>query len=109
VVEVPSGRQARKVQRITYEAEARRLVTELRTHARIEDAQAEAAVAGAQIRELNSLTGQAMAGHTFLTTRVHQLAGEDILLADELRAFKEIARIASAEIIIGLVNKYQRM
>jgi hypothetical protein len=108
VVEVPTNRRARRVQRIACEAAVRSVVAEIQTAARIADIQAESLVASAKLREVNSLVELAMAGHTFLTTRAQQLAGEDILLADDLRSFKELARVASAEIVVDLVDTYHR-
>jgi hypothetical protein len=101
-MEVSGTRRSRRTARAVSQIEDRTLL-------RVALVRAEALVASEEMHEIDFLGWEAMTGHAFLATRCNHLAGEDIILGDELRVFKDTARLAKAEIMVAVVNRYQRM
>jgi hypothetical protein len=71
--------------------------------------QCEAIIAAEKIKQVDYLTWQAMSGHAQLAGWANHLAGEDPILHDELRFFKDTARLGKGEIIADTIDKFRRM
>jgi hypothetical protein len=109
LVEIPSNKVGRRFQKIVAEGEMRVILTEMRTAARMADVHAEGAVAAVKLDEIMGLVGLAMDRYTLLVRKSHALAGDDIMLADELRGFSKLAYVAAGEIIVDQASTYRRM
>jgi len=85
------------------------VLAEMRTSARIADIHSEGAIAAVKVDEIMGLIGLAMDRYTLLIRKSHALAGDDIMLADELRGFSRLAYVAAGEIIVDQAATYRRM
>jgi hypothetical protein len=109
LVEIPGNKLGRRFQKIVAEGEMRVVLAEMRTAARIADVHFESAVAAVKVDEIMGLVGLAMDRYTLLIRKSHALAGDDIMLADELRGFSKLAYVAAGEIIVDQATAYRRM
>lgn len=75
---------------------------------RMATVRAEGIVQHEKVAELNSLTREAITGYTFLRKWADQLSGPDMLLADELRFFTDVARMGAGEIIADTIDTFCR-
>jgi hypothetical protein len=71
--------------------------------------QAEAQVTVDKIRELDFVAYEGMSGQAMLHRWGALLAGDDILLADDVNFFKGMTKIGKGEIIADLVNKFRKI
>jgi hypothetical protein len=69
----------------------------------------EAVVAAEKMDEIDYLAWKAMKGHDDLVKWAAHLAGDDIMLADDLRFFRDMARLGKGEIMADVIDKYRRM
>lgn len=69
----------------------------------------EAIVAREKVDELAFVTWKAMDAHVMLDAWAHHRAGENPVLLDELRFFKDTARLGMGEIVADVVDKFRRM
>ena len=109
LVGIPSNKVGRRFQKVIVEGEMRVALAEMRTAARMADVHSEGAVAAVKIDEVMGLVGLAMDRYTLLIRKSHALAGDDIMLADELRGFSKLAYVAAGEIIVDQATAYRRM
>jgi hypothetical protein len=65
---------------------------------------ADGIVQAEKVREVDHLVREAMTGQTLLVGWANQLAGNNPLLADELRFFTDVARLSKGEIIADAVS-----
>lgn len=77
-----------------------------RTMIRQAGVRAQAIVQTEKVREIDYVTREAMTGHALLSKWRDQLAGDDILLADDLRFLLDAARLAKGEMIADLMTTY---
>jgi hypothetical protein len=70
---------------------------------------AEAIVAAEKMEEIDFLTWKAMSGHAMLRGWAHQLADDDPVLLDELRFFKDTARLGKGEIVADVIDKFRHI
>jgi hypothetical protein len=82
--------------------EERRLVRQAQT-------QTEGAVTSAMLRELDFVAYEAMSGQAMLHRWGALLAGDDLLLADDVRFFKDMVKIGKGEVIADLITTYARI
>lgn len=76
---------------------------------RTAEVQGEAAVAREKLDEIDYLIWKAMTGHVMLDGWAHQLAGDNPVLADELRFFKDMSRLGKGEVIADVITKFRRL
>jgi hypothetical protein len=81
---------------------------EHRALARTAEVQAEGFVAGAKVHELDALAREAVTGQAMLANWRDTVAGGDVLLADELRMFTDVARLGKGEILADTVSTFCR-
>ena len=62
-----------------------------------------------KVHELDRLSREAMSGHVMLSAWANHLAGENPVLADELRFFTDIARLAKVELISETADWFHRI
>ena len=79
---------------------------ERNTLVRVAAVRSHALVQQQKVREVNDLAREAMTDHALLANRATVLAGEDPFLADELKFYRDIARIGTGELIADLVSDY---
>ena len=75
---------------------------------RIAGVQAEGMVQTEKLREVDSLTREAMTGHAMLRQYSDTLAGNDPFLADELKFFTDMSRLGKGEIIADTIGSFCR-
>jgi hypothetical protein len=75
---------------------------------RVAAVQAEGMVQTEKVHEIDHLTREAMTGHAMLSQFRDVLAHGDLLLADELRFFSDMARIGSGEVIADTIDTFCR-
>ena len=78
------------------------------TTLRVAGVQGESFVQGQKLHEIDYLTREAMTGQAMLTKWRDTLAAGDPFLADELKFFTDVARMAKGEIIADTVAGYCR-
>ena len=100
--ELISARPSKRVMRALAEVEGMTLV-------RRASVRSEGLVARDKLREIDFLTWEAMSGHAMLVGWANHLAGEDPILADELRFFKDTSRLAKGEIIADSIDQMRRL
>jgi organic radical activating enzyme len=71
--------------------------------------QVEGSITSAKMRELDFVAYEAMSGQAMLHRWGALLAGDDLLLADDVRFFKDMVKIGKGEVIADLVTKYRRV
>ena len=76
------------------------------TLVRMTEVQAESYVQTEKLHEIDHLTREAMTGHTMLQGWARQLAGDDLLLADELRFFTDTARLGKGEVLADTISTF---
>ncbi len=81
---------------------------EQRTVVRLADVQAEGLVAVEKTRELDHLTRTAMGGQAMPRRWADTLAAGDPFVADDLKYFTDLARMAKGEVIADTVDIYCR-
>jgi hypothetical protein len=81
---------------------------EYHTLMRVAGVQAEGMVQTEKLREVDSLTREAMTGHALLYRHSDVLAASDLFLADELKFFRDISRLGKGEIITDTIDSYCR-
>lgn len=81
---------------------------EQQTLLRAASVQAEGYVQTEKLREIDSVTREAMTGHAMLCRWRDVLSAGDPILADELRFFSDTARLGKGEVIADLVSGYCR-
>jgi hypothetical protein len=101
-VEVAGTRLSRRVERRHAELEGATLL-------RAAAVRGEAIVASEKGDEIDYLVWKAMKGHADLVRWANHLAGDDIILADELRFFKDTARLGKGEIIADVIDTFRRL
>lgn len=69
----------------------------------------EALVAKEKLDEIDYLAWKAMSGHAMLDGWANHLAGENPVLMDELRFFKDMARLGKGEVIADTIDKFRRI
>lgn len=79
------------------------------TMVRQAEVQAESLLTDSKMHEVDYVTYQAMSGQAMLHRWAGMLAGDDIILADDLRMFRDVAKIGKGEMIADLVDKYRRI
>jgi hypothetical protein len=102
VPEISGARLPRRVARGLSEIEGT-------TALRIAAVRGETIIASEKVHEIDFLTWEAMSGHAMLAGWANHLAGEDPVLMDELRFFKDTARLGKGEIIADTIDKFRRM
>lgn len=75
---------------------------------RMAGVQAEGIVQTEKLREVDSLTREAMTGHAMLRRWSDTLAAGDPFLADELKFFTDTARLGKGEIIADTIDSFCR-
>jgi len=73
---------------------------------RMAQVQADGFVQTEKVHEIDHLTREAMTGHAMLQGWANQLAGDDLLLRDELRFFTDTARLGVGEVLADTVSKF---
>lgn len=88
-----------------------RALAEVRGETMVRQAQvqAESLLTDSKLHEVDYVTYQAMSGQAMLHRWAGVLAGDDIILADDLRMFRDVAKIGKGEMIADLVDKYRRI
>jgi hypothetical protein len=76
------------------------------TLVRMAQVQGDGMVQREKILEVDHLTREAMTGHAMLQGWARQLAGDDMILADELRFFTDTARLGKGEILADTISKF---
>ncbi len=76
---------------------------------RLARVRAEGMVQVEKVHELDRLSREAMSGHVMLSAWANHLAGENPVLADELRFFTDIARLAKVELISETADCFHRI
>jgi hypothetical protein len=71
--------------------------------------QGAAITAREKVSELDYLIWKAMAGHAMISGWANQLAGDNPVLADDLRFFEDTARLGKGEIIVDTINVFHEM
>ena len=79
-----------------------------RTILRLATVQAEGVVQTEKVKEIDHLTREAMTGQAMLNQFREVLAHGNLLLADELRFFTDMARIGKGEIIADTIDSFCR-
>ncbi len=88
---------------------ARALATiEHRTIVRMAAVQAEGLVQNEKLKEVDSLTREAMAGQALLARWRDSLAAGDPFVADELRFFTDMARLGKGEVLADTIDTFCR-
>jgi hypothetical protein len=78
------------------------------TLVRMAGVQAEDLVRTEALHAVDRLAREAMTGHAMLRQWGNQLAGDDLILADELRFFTDAARLGKGEILADAVSNFCR-
>lgn len=78
---------------------------EQRTIVRVADVHAEVYVESEKLDAIDALVDKAMIGHAFLHARANHLAGDDLILADELRFFTDASRLSKGHLIADFVDR----
>jgi hypothetical protein len=81
---------------------------ESRTLLRAAIVQSEGLVEAENLREVDRLAHTAMNGQAFLRGWANHLAGEDPMVADELRFFTDLAKLGKGEIIADAIDSFRR-
>lgn len=81
---------------------------EYRTIVRTANVQSEGFVEAEKLREVDRLAHTAMNGQAFLRGWANHLAGDDPMVADELRFFTDLARLGKGEIIADAIDSFRR-
>lgn len=97
-----TGRLSRQVVRTLESVEGSTLV-------RTALVRGEALVAKGKLDEIDFLAWKAMSGHAMLDGWANHLAGENPVLMDELRFFKDMARLGKGEVIADTIDKFRRI
>jgi hypothetical protein len=69
----------------------------------------EGRIAAEKLHELDFVAYEAMSGQAMLSRWEALLAGDDLLLADDVRFFKDMVKIGKGEVVADLVVTYQRI
>jgi hypothetical protein len=93
------------LERSTTLALARARSTEL---LRVSDVESDAIVATVKTQEVDRVAREAISGQAMLRHYSDTVARDDLLLADELRYFTDMARLGKGEILADLVTDYCR-
>ncbi len=101
-MQVAGGRLPRRINRDLAEIEGGTLL-------RVASVRGEAMVGREKLDEIDFLTWKAMSGHVMLDGWAKHLAGENPVLLDELRFFKDTARLGKGEVIADTIDKFRRM
>jgi hypothetical protein len=101
-LQAPGGRLPKWVTRGLETAQGKTLI-------RGADVHNEAIVAGGKVDELTFVALKAMSNHAMLDGWSNQLAGDNPVLADDLRFYKDMARLGAGEVIADLVDKFRRL
>lgn|SRR5487761_1514509 len=88
-----------------------RSLAELRggTIVRQAEVQAESLLTASMAHELDYATYEAMTGQAMLHRWAGVLASDDIILGDDLRMFRDVAKIGKGELLADLIDKYRRI
>lgn len=70
---------------------------------------AESLVSQYKLREVDRLAEEAMTGHAMLSRWAAVLAGEDLILADELRFFKDTARLGKGQVLADAIDEFRHI
>ena len=81
---------------------------EYRTIVRTAGVQSEGFVEAEKLREVDRLAHTAMNGQAFLRGWANHLAGEDLMAADDLRFFTDLAKLGKGEIIADAIDSFRR-
>jgi hypothetical protein len=81
---------------------------ERQTVVRMAEVEAEGYVQTEKLHEIDHLSREAMSGHAMLNGWAKQLAGDDIILADELRFFTDTARLGKGEVLADTISTFCR-
>jgi hypothetical protein len=68
---------------------------------------AESVVSQHKLREVDRLAEEAMTGHAMLSRWAAVLAGDDLILADELRFFKDTARLGNGQVLADAIDQFR--
>jgi hypothetical protein len=98
----PGARLSRQTERALARIEGSTLV-------RAASVRAEAIVAGEKMEEIDYLTWKAMNGHAMMRGFANHLAGEDLILQDELRFYIDAARLAKGGVLADVVDTYRHI
>jgi hypothetical protein len=101
-LQAPGGRLPKWVTRGLESAQGKTVI-------RAADVHNEAIVAAEKVDELTFTAWKAMCNHAMLDGWSNQLAGDNPALADDLRFYKDMARLGSGEVIADLVDRFRRM
>jgi hypothetical protein len=80
---------------------------EHQTIVRTASVQSEGFVEAEKLREVDRLAHTAMNGQAFLRGWANHLAGDDPMVADELRFFSDIAKLGKGEIIASAIDCFR--
>jgi hypothetical protein len=80
---------------------------EHRTIVRTASVQSEGFVEAEKLREIDRLAHTAMNGQAFLRGWANHLAGDDPMVADELKFFSDIAKLGKGEIIASAIDCFR--
>lgn len=80
---------------------------EHRTIVRTAGVQSEGFVEAEKLREVDRLAHTAMNGQAFLRGWANHLAGDDPMVADELKFFSDIAKLGKGEIVASAVDCFR--
>lgn len=78
-----------------------------RTVVRQAEVIAESTVSQHKLREVDRLAEEAMTGHAMLSRWSAVLAGDDLILADELRFFKDSARLGKGQMLADAIDQFR--
>lgn len=81
---------------------------EQRSVVRMATVQGEGFVEAEKLREIDRLAHTAMSGQAFLRGWVNHLAGDDMVMADELRFYTDLAKLGKGDIIAGAIDRFRR-
>jgi len=104
----PGRSTTRGLQRVSRQTERTLAGVEQHALVRMARVQAEGMVQVEKSREIDHLTRQAMGGHAMLRKWADVLSNDDLVLADELRFFTDLARMGKGEIIADTIDTYCR-
>lgn len=80
---------------------------EYRTIVRTANVQSEGFVEAEKLREVDRLAHTAMNGQAFLRGWANHLAGDDPMVADELKFFSDLAKLGKGEIIASAIDCFR--
>ena len=88
-----------------------RALAEVRGGAIVRQAQiqAESLLTASKLHEVDYVALEAMTGQAMLHRWASTLASDDLILADDLRMFRDVAKIGKGEVLADLIDKYRRI